>query len=59
MEDNKKNVYVTVHKNFVRENIEYPDRKTGETKTFNSVTLPRAPSSTEWSSATTSSRPCS
>ena len=41
MEDNKKNVYVTVHKNFVRENIEYPDRKTGETKTFNSVTLPK------------------
>ena len=41
MEDNKKNVYITVHKNFVRENIEYPDRKTGETKTFNSVTLPK------------------
>lgn len=41
MEDNKKNIYVTVHKNFVRENIEYPDRKTGETKTFNSVTLPK------------------
>lgn len=41
MEDNKKNVYVTLHKNFVRENIEYPDRKTGETKTFNSVTLPK------------------
>lgn len=41
MEDNKKNVYVTVHKNFVRESIEYPDRRTGETKTFNSVTLPK------------------
>ena len=29
MEDNKKNVYVTVHKNFLRDNIEYPDSKTG------------------------------
>lgn len=36
----KKNTYITIHKNFVRENIEYTDRKTGETKTFNSVTLP-------------------
>lgn len=25
----------------MRENIEYPDRKTGETKTFSSVTLPK------------------
>lgn len=39
--DEKKNVYVTLHKNFVREGIEYVDRKTGETKTFNSVTLPK------------------
>lgn len=37
----KKNVYLTLHKNFVREDIEYADRKTGETKTFNSVTLPK------------------
>lgn len=36
----KKNTYITLHKNFVRENIEYVDRKTGEMKTFNSVTLP-------------------
>ena len=36
----KKNTYITVHKNFVREGIEYTDRKTGEIKTFNSVTLP-------------------
>lgn len=41
MDDNKKNVYLTVHKNFVREGIEYADRKTGEMKTFNSVTLPK------------------
>ena len=40
MED-KKNVYITLHKNFVREGIEYTDRKTGETRTFNSATLPR------------------
>lgn len=36
----KKNTYITLHKNFVRENIEYVDRKTSEKKTFNSVTLP-------------------
>ena len=36
----KKNTYITLHKNFVRENIEYVDRKTSEMKTFNSVTLP-------------------
>lgn len=36
----KKNTYITLHKNFVRENIEYADKKTGEKKTFNSVTLP-------------------
>lgn len=40
-ENSKKNVYLTVHKNFVRENIEYTDRRTGESKTFNSVTLPK------------------
>lgn len=39
--DDKKNVYITLHKNFVHEGIEYEDRKTGETKTFNSVTLPK------------------
>lgn len=36
----KKNTYITLHKNFVREGIEYTDKKTGEMKTFNSVTLP-------------------
>ena len=42
MEDNnKKNVYVTLHKDFVRTGIEYADRATGETRTFNSVTLPK------------------
>lgn len=39
--EEKKNVFLTLHKNFVRENIEYADRKTGEKKTFNSVTLPK------------------
>ena len=40
MED-KKNVYITVHKSFVREGIEYFDKKTGQMGKFNSVTLPR------------------
>ncbi|RNL46015.1 DNA gyrase [Paraeggerthella hongkongensis] len=37
----KKNVYLTLHKNFVRTDIEYEDKVTGETKTFNQVTLPK------------------
>lgn len=37
----KKNVYLTLHKNFVRTDIEYADKVTGETKTFNQVTLPK------------------
>lgn len=36
-----KNTYITLHKNFVRSDIEYTDRETGEVKTFNSVTLPK------------------
>lgn len=36
----RKNTYITLHKNFVRTDIEYTDRNTGEVKTFNSVTLP-------------------
>ena len=36
-----RNVYLSLHKNFVREDIEYADRRTGELKTFNSVTLPK------------------
>ena len=40
MED-KKNVYITVHKSFVREGIEYFDKKAGQMGKFNSVTLPR------------------
>lgn len=40
MED-KKNVYITVHKSFVREGVEYFDKKTGQMGKFNSVTLPR------------------
>lgn len=39
--EEKKNVYITVHKSFVREGIEYFDKKTGKTGKFNSVTLPR------------------
>lgn len=42
MEDNaKKNVYLTLHRKFVHEDIPYTDRKTGEEKTFHSVTLPK------------------
>lgn len=37
----KKNTYITLHKNFVRSDIEYTDGTTGEKKTFNSVTLPK------------------
>ena len=33
----KKNTYLTLHKNFVRTDIEYADRVTGESRTFNSV----------------------
>lgn len=36
----KKNVYLSFHKSFVRQGIEYADRETGEAKTFNQVTLP-------------------
>lgn len=41
MPEEKKNVYISLHKNFVREDIEYTDKNTGEPKTFNSVTLPK------------------
>ena len=42
MEDNaKKNVYLTLHRKFVHKDIPYTDRKTGEEKTFHSVTLPK------------------
>ena len=40
-QETPKNTYVTLHKNFVRTDIEYTDRRTGERKTFNSVTLPK------------------
>ncbi|WP_165249640.1 DNA gyrase [Adlercreutzia sp. ZJ141] len=36
----KKNVYITIYKKFVKTDIPYSDRATGELKTFNSVTLP-------------------
>lgn len=40
-QETPKNTYVTLHKNFVRTDIEYTDRTTGEIKKFNSVTLPK------------------
>lgn len=36
----KKNVYLSFHKNFVREGIPYVDKNTGRNKTFNQVTIP-------------------
>ncbi|MBU5399301.1 DNA gyrase [Eggerthella lenta] len=39
--NDKKNVYLSFHKSFVKENIEYIDKATDETKTFNQVTLPK------------------
>lgn len=40
-EAEKKNIYLTLHKNFVRTDIEYTDKDTGETRTFNQATLPK------------------
>ena len=40
MPEEKKTVYLTLHKNLVREGIEYEDRRTGEKRKFNQVTLP-------------------
>lgn len=39
--EERKNVYLSLHKSFVREGIGYADRQTGEARTFNSVTLPK------------------
>lgn len=36
-----RNVYLSLHKNFVRQDIEYADRRTGEVRKFNAVTLPK------------------
>lgn len=44
MPNESKSVYVTLHKNFVREGISYTDRETGEQRTFNSVTMPKGTS---------------
>lgn len=41
MPSEKKNTYITLHRNFVRTDIQYVDSKTGAQKTFNSVTLPK------------------
>lgn len=37
----RKNVYISLHKLYVREGIEYVDRATGEAKTFNMATIPK------------------
>lgn len=37
----KKKVYLSFHKSFVKENIEYTDKVTGEAKVFHQVTLPK------------------
>jgi hypothetical protein len=39
-EAKRKNVYLSFHKNFVREAIPYTDKRTGEQRTFNQVTIP-------------------
>ncbi|MGI6535343.1 MAG: DNA gyrase [Eggerthellaceae bacterium] len=36
----RKNVYLSFHRNFVREGIPYTDRRTGEQRTFNQVRIP-------------------
>lgn len=36
----RKNVYISLHEAFVREGIQYTDRKTGEQRTFNVARLP-------------------
>ena len=41
MPEEKRNVYITIHKSFVREGIPYVDRNTGEDRTFNKVILPK------------------
>lgn len=40
-EAQRKNVYISLHKNFVREGIKYTDKETGEEKAFNQVRLPK------------------
>lgn len=39
--DQRKTVYLSFHRNFVREAIPYTDKRTGEQRTFNQVTIPR------------------
>ena len=39
--DQRKTVYLSFHRNFVREAIPYKDKRTGEQRTFNQVTIPR------------------
>ncbi len=37
----KKNVYISLHESFVKENVKYTDKKTGQEKSFNIVRLPK------------------
>lgn len=37
----RKNVYISLHRLYVREGIEYVDKATGEAKTFNMATIPK------------------
>ena len=57
--EERKNVYLSLHKSFVREGIEYTDRATGEARTFNSATLPKGTVVDGVDVEATSSAPCS
>lgn len=37
----KKNVYISLHESFVKENVKYTDKKTGQEKSFNIARLPK------------------
>lgn len=37
----KKNVYISLHESFIKENVKYTDKKTGQEKSFNIVRLPK------------------
>ena len=52
-------MYLSLHKSFVREGIEYTDRATGEARTFNSATLPKGTVVDGMDVGATSSAPCS
>lgn len=37
----KKNAYISLHESFIKENVKYTDKKTGQEKSFNIVRLPK------------------